>query len=679
MARGAALAADGEGGPPADPPSGGSGGGGGSIDPDLATMPNNGLSPGAIDANRALLAALKDTALKPDALLASRGPNEPSWSSLLAGVDAPDLVAHIVSCALDPCDVVRIPDDAGLASWRHRFPDGFPGQLGLCGASSVPPNNSPETSWAAGKPSDGCLERVSSCVLARVNAVDARVPISMRGDGRTTLQKVAVATQYRENHGTPIQSFKPCDRMCLWGDPVRRNCDWEPRYVGQCVRGPKDGSKVEKVQLKRTPGSKSRVRICLGIYGCDDVAPALGAGAATAPVFSHGQYVEFPPFYGGSIIDATASGDSVEFECPNNGPLVGDQLRTGYYSVMLGSQTPGVPLATTDDVVRVASAGQSAEYDRYPADEQHIFTYREGGFYGRIFPTGSSSPQDPSCSPPSHCDRYACKSDIWNLNAAVMEARLCAVGAGACPVNQPPGLCDAEGSVMLADCERKPAPPSSPPVYGACKDEGGTLVFRKPYTVYLNHPCDFLATDEECKHRLSEDMAPAVQGPVCSAAHAVVFNGGADFTSESSYGSTECEKAVVVEIDRYSSRFLGDGTPPGGTSIDWAGPAPSTPAACAASYVQADLLVQRNGAWVPRRTLDAHGTWKPHPVPAAGERISAQVVPGGTCSPPAIQFRSPDLQAEQNYRVIATARIAATRAAATHQVRVVSVPPVVIQ
>jgi hypothetical protein len=464
-------------------------------------VPHNGLAPPSLP-NRDLLLALAKHVLS--ATMFSVDPG--LWRPLLAQPYAPDLVEYIASCALEAGKSIDIPAQwAELDAVRHRLSCGFTGQLGLC------------ASWDAQPASPECLERVSACVLARVNAVAARVPISMRGEATKLLPKVSVQTQFRENHGTPIASFERCDRVCLWGDRVRRNCDWEPRFVGQCVRDPRAGGGSEparQVQLKIAAGARVRVRICKGIYGCDDTAPGAGAGPATAPVFANGRLVEFPTYYGGQMVDQAAAdaGATVAFDCPDDGPLVKDAagglLRTGYFSVMLGSLTPGVPLPAGADValVRGAPTGEPfATHDAYPAPEAQIFSYREGGFYGSLF-----SVLPPPSPPPN--DKFSCASELWTFPAAQREDRLCAGPTGAvlpggCFGHDPPGQCDVTSDP--GSCQA--AATVAPAVYDAC--QGTPPAWKHPYTTYLNHPCDFFATDEECVRFISDNKQIPIRRP----------------------------------------------------------------------------------------------------------------------------------------------------------------------
>jgi hypothetical protein len=455
--------------------------GGGDID-----MPHNGLSPTALVDQAALLDQLEATTLDPNALI-----NDPVWAGRLSKPGAADLMEYVVSCALDPCDAVAIPASPVLASWRARFPDGFPGALGLCPSGDL---KRPE-----------CWQRVSSCVVARVNAVDARVTISMRGDGMTLRPQVPVEPEFRENHGTPIRSFARCDQLCLWGDPLRRNCDWQPRLVGQCVHGA-DGATGHKVRLQLAAGASGRIRVCDGLYGCDDVDPAPGAGAATAPVFSHGQLVTFPPAYGGHML-GQALGPAVEFACPANGPLIpGTTTRTGYYAVMVGAGDPTSTAAVTTDVALASPPADPAhaDFDHYPATEAAVFTYREGGFYGDLGPMRAD--REPS-------QLYACASSIWTDAAAVSEDRLCADPTTNCFASQT-GQCDLPPTPAPAGASTLCTPTEAPmdqAAYAACKaTPPAVATFERPYTVYLSHPCDLFASDAPCEALLERTTCETV-------------------------------------------------------------------------------------------------------------------------------------------------------------------------
>lgn len=470
-------------------------------------MPKNGLSAASLMQNQALLLRLSTSKLAPTLF------SDPAWHPLLTQVHAADLVKYIASCALDPCDALAIPNVPALATLRSRFPDGFTGELGLCGdrygrwaeERGVPHAGDPP--WQTSAPSPECLDRVSACVLARVNAVEASVVFSMRGDGMSFLDRVPTQTMYRENHGTPIVSFERCDALCLWGDPLRRNCDWQPRLIGQCVRGTMDDERAEaaggarsapprRVKLALPPTARGRIRVCSGIYGCDDHAP--GAGPATPGVMSNGHYVSFPPDYGGALI--TQGQDAVEFECPGNGPKVGND-RTGYYAVMVAGPTAAAAIKPDADVKLVSGGGLP---NAYPATEEAVFTFREGGFYGSLF----SAPPVASCPDTAMLagHQYACFSSIWSAGAAALADRLCAGPSGAdCFVNDP-GPCDEPAPTGV--CDPSAPPPTSGPIYDVC--DGSALAWQRPYTSYLNHPCDLSTSQDACRAGLSVDVWTAL-------------------------------------------------------------------------------------------------------------------------------------------------------------------------
>jgi hypothetical protein len=465
-------------------------------------LPMNGLSAESLTANEDLLAALAGVALTQDVFTTDSHFSTPTIHPLLDPY-APDLVKYIVSCALDPCERVDVPAGDRFAHIREDFPYGFQGQLGLCGKHFHDNVQSDEHLWRTDKPSTACLERVSSCVLARVNAIGASVVFSMRGDGTRLRADVPVQTKFRENHGTPIRSFAGCDVVCLRGDNVRRNCDWEPRHVGQCVRGVPGAAVAAKVHLElREPAgtkggkhAKGRIRVCDGIYGCDDVGAEPGAGPSTEGVFSNGSYVTFPPYYGGSMI--AQDKETVDFECPDNGPVV-DGKRTGYYSVMVGSLT-AAPLTAGTDVVSTDPASppmSPAAHMVYPASEENVFTYREGAFFGTLFaaaPASSSCAEDRLLAGP----QYACESALWQPAQAAFAARLCA-GRPGCFVNAP-GQCDATGG-----CHVVTSALPGQEVYDTCTCTGaGCTDWAHPYTTYLNHPCDLFTSDDGCTPKLT--------------------------------------------------------------------------------------------------------------------------------------------------------------------------------
>lgn len=439
-------------------------------------MPKNGLAPAALRENRDLLAYLVD---HPLSLHLLEGPVGElvgqSWT-------APPLVEHIVSCALGGYAAIELPSVGGATpvyrALRHEYDGLLTGRLGYC----------PE--WRLRKPGSACLERVTACVLARVNATGSSVALSLRDRHWEPLPRVRVETSFRERHGVPIESFKSCEHVCLRGHPLHRNCDWEPRFVGQCERG-------QEVKLELTrPDAPTRVRICTGTYGCDSYVP--GAGDQT---------LDIPPEYGGRMVETARLGGTdahaLTFICGAKQPGAGARgYTTLRFSVMLASATDQ-PLPFGADLTPTASPGGT----RYPASEEDVFAFREGTFYGSLFEV--PGPRD---------ELWVCHSNTWTAEAAMRSHRLCAGStaqepdgcfrnpSGPCerdPVRGWPGRCDYArgGSRAGMGVDKRPSW-----IATACASRAPSWPtarrFAHPITTYLEHPCDSFDDDEQCRRAL---------------------------------------------------------------------------------------------------------------------------------------------------------------------------------
>jgi len=423
-------------------------------------LPRNGLASAAISrasltapVTQLVMNAIKNGALTAPIVLSD---DDRAWlggSDALAS-NARELMKYIVSCALDP-GVQGLPNLNDISQdWR--------GELGLC-------DGQPGTlgSWADGPPSEGCLQAVSACVLARVNALSKRVIISMRGESTELLPvrpRVKVETKYRENHGTPIRSFEVCR-----GSPApapTQDCGWEARYVGMC-----SPNRLVTLQVN----GSARIRICKGIYGCDH---------ADIPQTSTGTEY-YTPWYAGHIVSTPAS-STLTFTCPQ--APVPAKTRS-YFSVMLASPSS---TSSLDPRVDVTVTGPST--GQYPAPENMVFTYREGAFYGNIF--AAVQPLGPSRPSPSDLltnFQYACYSDDWSSKLAQLSDRLCAGPTNQCFENvpqpcQPRCLIQAPGTGAYLQCNE--AVPES-------------RQWDHAITVYLNHPCDLASDINDCKERLN--------------------------------------------------------------------------------------------------------------------------------------------------------------------------------
>src|SRR5262249_9848139 len=144
---------------------------------------------------------------------------------------------------LDASQGVSIPND----TWS--------GELGLC------------PDWSQSPPGDDCLEIVSSCVLARVNKEGHRVIISVRGEPKELFPlQASVPVQKELRNHDMVQSL--IDQDCMGYQPLpatgdaTRNCGWWPLQVGRC--------QASQMVTVCPSDSATMLRVCKGLYGCDD-------------------------------------------------------------------------------------------------------------------------------------------------------------------------------------------------------------------------------------------------------------------------------------------------------------------------------------------------------------------------------------------------------------------------
>jgi hypothetical protein len=183
---------------------------------------------------------------------------------------------------------------------------------------------------------------------------------------------------------------------------------------------------------------------------------------------------------------------------------------------MVGASDPTTTAEVTADVA-LASPPVDANVDQYPAPEAHVFTYREGGFYGNLGPMQAGN-REPS-------ELYACASSIWTDAAAVSEDRLCADATTNCFGSQT-GLCDLPPSPAPAQPSALCAPVEAPIAQGAyarCSSTTSPATpYGTPYTVFLSHPCDLFANDAQCEALLERTTCEGVavrggaRAPDCS-------------------------------------------------------------------------------------------------------------------------------------------------------------------
>jgi hypothetical protein len=454
-------------------------------------MPRNGLTAVALSKNAHLLDTLSSNAFQTGLDQAMTAGEIPTAAT--DQYDTRKLIEYLASCALDPCETV---------SASHTLPTGgkdelvLTGELGLCGDkynewTKGQTGANRDTLWRSQAASDGCKERVTACVLARVNAFGASVRISMRGDGMTLADEVPVDTLFREGGGTPIHSFATCRDRGITSTLASRNCDWAARHVGRCSRG-RAGTTPRTV----TVTARGRIRVCEGVYGCDDPAATAGARDLTPLYGANNTPLPSPPRYGGWQLETGT--DSVTFTCPNNGPVVGGE-QTGYYAVMVDAIAKPKPTVTT--------SSPASPLDMYPGSEAVVFPYREGAFYGTLFTRPAGPTGHTVASNMLSGNQYACYSSMWTEGQAHLADRLCArvtASTPQCFVNVP------------RPCE------SSPAVQGRCTPVSGLSArvedscqerqqWQLPYTTYLNHPCDLASGEERCLAQLDLTAAPWLQ------------------------------------------------------------------------------------------------------------------------------------------------------------------------
>ncbi len=351
---------------------------------------------------------------------------------------------ELVRCALNERITLDYTDSHDAASPRKYS---WTGELGLCPA------------WREGAPDLMCQQLVTACLMARVNALNVAVPISMRGKPPIPRPRGVVPAEmtFREsllpqhlNKGTPI--------------PTR---GWNVAHVGTCTRG-------ERVSLAldgaSTDGSLA-LRICAGIHGCESGPSPSWVPRGISPL----RYEHLGDF--SSAIPASAMGP-YEFSCPT------DLLSGGYYSVMIKN-------GDAHDIRRTDGSGASPAAGVYPAAEQQVFGFLEGAFFGNLFDWRKliEPQQNPGGLP--YEDVHACYSfGNQELGVAYLNSRICALPEGRCFLH-PPQPCQAID--MREDRCRWSADEGA---YRACLGSAGEPF--EPITTYLNGPCDLIGEGALC-------------------------------------------------------------------------------------------------------------------------------------------------------------------------------------
>lgn len=365
---------------------------------------------------------------------------------------------YVAGCALNAQQSVTTSDAITGA------PITFQGELGLC------------PDWLSGAPSPECRERVSACVLARVNMAGVRVPISLHGTG------VSGDGTYLPEPVLKSKSAVAGNNACAtptYG--TERNCGWWPVGAGTCSPGESVtiGAGANVANCASPLGGASgdtMLRVCKDIYSCDTTTPASDA-----------------PYSGRlktSDDECGGRNPSVTFPCPDS----------GFYSVMAASYDSRAP-APVDFRVAASNGG-------FPASEPQVFPYVEGAFYGDIFDSSKLAPfyktwvdaagvlrtnyAEPTSMvgvvlPPLYAGGFACYSARISDGGANLAQRLCTLGSCLIPIT---GACREQASGLSGPtyrCARTNAAGAGE--YDECTGTDGR-VYTHPITTYLHNPCD---------------------------------------------------------------------------------------------------------------------------------------------------------------------------------------------
>ncbi|MCY1082922.1 hypothetical protein [Archangium lansingense] len=380
----------------------------------------------------------------------------------LRDVDAQRFMSYLVSCALPAGNTVawKDPLTSTVRTWE--------GKAGLC------------PQWELGAPTDVCKRRVSSCLLARNNALGRRVELSMRGEDPLQPTLFSLETETRPVEYDPdlgnarVPSYETCTSTQLG---VSRDCGWTADFIGRCTPGQTvrlgTGGKAPDQcttgsALGSSSGARMMLRVCDGIIGCDQGSDRnLGQSQGTC---------------------ATTNA-AVTFTCGS-----------GFFNVMSAPYDSSLTGAVNVAVETSTSAATS-----YRLSEKAVYRVREGAYYGNIFDstalatkvfvddTGHLVGKDQIIQGSVYKKMFSCQAPEWTNEAAYASHRVCALpGSGANCAAKPVGDCFNYSNPLASKCKKD----DGAVVWGdgdfeECYDPSGTL-WNEPITVFLNEPCGLM-------------------------------------------------------------------------------------------------------------------------------------------------------------------------------------------
>jgi hypothetical protein len=362
----------------------------------------------------------------------------------LADPRARELMTYVASCALPP---------GGVVKWRNPWTaaiHAFRGGANLC------------PDWAYGPASSECTERVSACVLARVNARGARVSLSMRGEKPSDNSVFRLLPEISTdpllpNVAATVTSMQSCSSPIAG---VARNCGWSAEKVGRCTPGARVSvggggvppSSCGGAPLGRMLSGDMVLRVCDGLSACDALDRRwLGHSEGSC----------------GSILPA------VSFTCPSSGTFAA--MSAPYVSSWTGA-------------MEIAALSGN-----YPATEAEVYPLSEGAFYGTLFDPwaladgvnvfvdaqGVVHGNEAVVKGSIYRRMFACMSPEWDTADAYATQRLCLLEGENCLATNT-GLCTTscevqDGLLVPGDGDVE-----------QCKSPDGALWLR-PVSTYLNH------------------------------------------------------------------------------------------------------------------------------------------------------------------------------------------------